>query len=127
MTKASSLLYFLDKETIYLWGIDKQSNLGFRCLISEESKQVWAWGSQFKKKASLNRLLGSKFPVFGSKVVNLLPDARSAPFTWGMCFLLSEQRRVSFFLALATSQPSSTQNIQYAIVAYFGVVSPKPS
>ena len=40
-------------------------------------------------------------------------------------FLLSgEQQKVSFFLALATS---STQNIQYAIWAYFGVVSPKLS
>ena len=28
MTKASSLLYFLEKETMHLWGIDKQSYLG---------------------------------------------------------------------------------------------------
>ena len=31
--------YFLDEETINLWGINRTKNLGFGCLISEDSKQ----------------------------------------------------------------------------------------
>lgn len=67
----------------------------------------------------LYRLLSPEFPIFGNKGILLLPDVWAAAFTWKIYFLLSGgQRKVSFLLALATSQATSTQNNAYATVEY---------
>ena len=44
------LLYFLNRETIPMRGTDRANKFSLDCLISEESKQIWAWDSKLKRK-----------------------------------------------------------------------------
>ena len=63
--KEPAFILFRPKKKKYIYEeLTEQRNLGFGCLISEESKQSLAWGSKLKNnKCVLIRLLGPNFPT----------------------------------------------------------------
>lgn len=105
--KPGSFLYFLDKETMHVRGIDRTKELRLGCLIRKEFKQSLGLGSKLAKnnKLLLYHLLRSYFSLSGGKdLVFLPPGPRRAPFTGEIGFLPSgRQRRVRVALVLLVS------------------------